>query len=508
MVAQGVLPFQYEGEERVTGMTALAGLPVYLELFRALGLTQSVRRHVRVRPAQGWTDAEVVSSLVLLNLAGGDCVDDLAILEADEGFAAVLRRVASQGLRAPARKALKRRWRAGRRRAVPSPSAVFRYLAAFHDPEEEEQRRQPGTAFIPAASEHLLNLRRVNADVVKFVQSRSPRKVATLDLDATLVETHKFAARHSYKGFKAYQPLNVYWAEQELLVHAEFRDGNVPAGHQQLRVLQEALDSLPPGVEKVYHRSDTAGYQHDLLRYCAQGRNERFGVIEFAIGADVTQAFKAAVAELAEKDWHPIGPVPDGESPRQEWAEVCFVPNRAGHSKNGPDYRYLAIREQLKQLELPGLEDQPCLPFPTMDFADQRRYKLFGVVTNRDLPGEELIGWYRERCGKSEQAHAIMKDDLAGGQFPSAKFGANAAWWAVMILTFNIQAAMRRLVLGGEWAKKRLKAIRFALIHLPGRVTRHARRLAIRLSGKHPSFQTLLDARRTIRALAHAPPLT
>lgn len=32
-MAQGVLPFRYETEKNTTGMTALAGLPVYLDLF-------------------------------------------------------------------------------------------------------------------------------------------------------------------------------------------------------------------------------------------------------------------------------------------------------------------------------------------------------------------------------------------------------------------------------------------------------------------------------------------
>jgi hypothetical protein len=31
-MAQGVLPFKYEEEKKTTGMTALAGLPVYLDL--------------------------------------------------------------------------------------------------------------------------------------------------------------------------------------------------------------------------------------------------------------------------------------------------------------------------------------------------------------------------------------------------------------------------------------------------------------------------------------------
>ena len=93
-------------------------------------------------------------------------------------------------------------------------------------------------------------------------------------MDATLVETHKQQALYSYKKYKAYQPLTTYWAEAELIVHSEFRDGNVPAGYQQLRVLTEALEHLPCAVDKVMLRSDAAGYQHELLRYCAEGRDD------------------------------------------------------------------------------------------------------------------------------------------------------------------------------------------------------------------------------------------
>jgi hypothetical protein len=78
---------------------------------------------------------------------------------------------------------------------------------------------------------------------------------------------------------------------------------------------------------------------------------------------------------------------------------------------------------------------------------------------------------------------------------PSGLFGANAAW--LMILAHNLNAVMR-LVLGPAWVARRMKALRFALINLPGRIIRHGRRLIIRVAGE----TLLLSARRTILALA------
>ncbi len=495
-MSQGVLGYQYEEEKKAVGLTAMAGLPVYLDLARVMGFSESVQKHVRVRGPQGYTDAQMLTALVLLNLSGGDCVADLRVLEGDEGFCRVLRRVELQGMKRQARRALDRRWRKERRRAVPSPSAAFRYLAAFHD-EAQEKLRLAGKAFIPCPNEALRGLAQVNRDLVAMVQARAPEETATLDMDATLVSTGKQEALYGYKGFKAYQPLNVYWAEQEMLLFTEFRDGNVPAGFEKLRVLQEALELLPQGVKQVRLRTDTAGYQHELLRYCEMGENRRFGRLEFAVGCDVTPAFKQAVAEVEESAWREL----PGESGR-EWAEVCFVPNAVGHSKRGLEYRYLATREVLPQDDLPGLQRE--LPFPTLTW-NTKRYKVFGLVTNMFWEGEELIPWLYQRCGKSEAAHSVMKEDLAGGKLPSGDFGENAAWWWIMILALNLNAAMKRLVLGGSWVSKRLKAVRFALINLAGRVLERSRTLIIRLSGGHPSFELLLVARGRIAALAAAP---
>ena len=137
--------------------------------------------------------------------------------------------------------------------------------------------------------------------------------------------------------------------------------------------------------------------------------------------------------------------------------------------------------------------------------APRGAHKLCGVVTNRKGPGDGVIWWLRERCGKSEEVHSAMKSDLAGGQMPSGLFGANAAWWALTILALNLNAAMKRLALGEKWEPKRMKALRFHLIGLPGRVVTHARRLIIRLGGGAEALATILDARRRLRALAHGP---
>ena len=92
-MAQGALPFQYEAETAASGVTALGGLPVYLDLIKASGLDVAIRKHVRVAGEQGWLDLQMIVALIVLNLAGGDGLEDLERLEQDAGFVQVMREV-------------------------------------------------------------------------------------------------------------------------------------------------------------------------------------------------------------------------------------------------------------------------------------------------------------------------------------------------------------------------------------------------------------------------------
>jgi hypothetical protein len=508
MMAQGELGFKYEVDHQGAGPTGMGGIGPYLDLACRSGMVRSIERHVEAQGEQGWTDVESVLSLVMLNLVGGDCVEDVDKLESDKGFCRLFSKAVRHGMSRGGWRALKKRWRKEKTRRVPSSSAVFRYLAEFHDGDQEGLRER-GRAFIPLSNKALKGLSEVNKDFIGFVQGNRVERTATLDMDATLVESEKATALRCYEGYRAYQPINTWWAEQGLVLHTEFRDGNVPAGYEQRRVLEEALESVPKGVTKVRMRSDTAGYQHDLLRYCDEEDNKRCGRIEFTVGCDVSAEFKKAVFEVAEEDWRVLKKRErSGEliETNRQWGEVCFVPDAIGHSKKGPEYRYLAIRERMEdQLMLPGMEqDERKLPFQTMHQGGVR-YKVFGIVTNMDWDGQELIEWHYKRCGRSEQAHSVMKEDLAGGKLPSGDFGENAAWWWIMVLAFNLNAALQCLVLGGRWVYKRMKAMRFHLINISAKVLERSRQLSLRLSAGGPVYGWLVSIRAKITALTLAP---
>jgi len=178
MLAQGLLDFQYEADSSSHGLTSLAGLPLYLDLIKACGLGGAIQRHVRAAGGQGWLDIQMVLAVIFLNLSGGDCVEDIERLERDSGFSSILRAIEKDLLSRAERRSLKSRWRRERERATPSPSALSGWLERFDDP--ASPKAVAGMAFIPAVTQELRGLWRVNQALLDFLQKRQPAATATL----------------------------------------------------------------------------------------------------------------------------------------------------------------------------------------------------------------------------------------------------------------------------------------------------------------------------------------
>jgi len=188
----------------------------------------------------------------------------------------------------------------------------------------------------------------------------------------------------------------------------------------------------------------------------------------------------------------------------REWAEVCYVPNERAKSKKGREYQYLVTRQVIAERVLPGIDPNHVLPFPTIEI-NRQHYKIYSVVTKGKGDGAQLIHWHDKRCGRSEEIHAILKNDLARGMMSSGRFGANEVWWWCSILTYNLHAILTRVAMDKDWHHKRMKKFRFYLFNLPGRLVMSGYVLTLKLSINRDKFEWLLSIRTRLLAFARGP---
>ena len=431
-------------------LTALGGVPLLVQTFRSLDLPARVRQHVHVKERErGYDEATMVESFVILNAVGGECFDDFQRLREDAGLSEMIGH------------------------GIPSPEAARQFLYQFHEEEKIEAAKQRRSgdeiAYIPEETEPLRGLGLVNRSLVEELGRRCPeQRIATVDQDATIIESRKQEALRTYERERGYQPMLAVWAETNVALADEFRDGNVPAMMNPLTVAKKAFAALPETVTTYYYRGDSACHESDLINWLRdENRTEGpRGRIGFAISARMSQALYKAIEKVPEQAWESYGRPHAVEM--RECAEVSFVPGEKSEHKDTQPLRYLAIRIRQRQESL---------------FQDGNKVRHFAVVTNiGEWKAGRLIEWHREKAGTIEGVHDVLKNELAAGVMASKNFGTNAAWLRLAVTAHNVLTALKRLALPVDLLTARPMRLRFLIFNTAGRLVHHARWMILRLA--------------------------
>ena len=447
---QGILPFVLVSANR-DDVTARAGLPLVVETMRALHLDEVASRELpKPERERGFAPEQKLEALVTLLAAGGERVEDVRVLAEDKGLEALLG--------AP----------------FPSPDALLDFLGGFHDPRCFEARPEDKKAWVPPESPGLRALETINRELI--LRGAEPGATeATIDHDGTIVESHRRGAKVAYEGTRGFQPLVAVWAEENLIVADEFRDGNVAGGEDPLSSVKRAFANLPESVVTRRFRADSAAYYTPLLKYLEE---EKIG---FAISADMTRELRARCLQVASRNWALLEL---RERDQVDIAEVEFTPGN-WHREARP-LRYIALRFTKLQPEL----------------FEQAGPSYHAVVSNRqDLDAAALVRWHRGKAGTIEHVHRTMKDELGAGVLPSARFGANAAWFRINALTFNLLTVLKRRALPERFRDARPKRLRYEIFTLPGRLTVHQSRLSVQAALGDERLAEIVAARGLLLAL-------
>lgn len=394
-LAQTVLPFKIEATEEL--LTANAGLALFGEFTQGLGLHRWLSQEMpKPGSGRGYEAVSYATPLILMLTAGGRSLEDLRSLKNDAALAQLL------GLT-----------------TLPSTDAMGDWL------------RRAG------AGKGMTGLDRIKQRTVATRLRQMKITRHTLDCDASQIVAEKYAAEITYKGEQGYMPMIGHLAEAGVVIHDDFREGNIAPAAQNLEFIKACEARMPKGHTIAHVRLDSAGYQSGLFNYLEETGKT------FAIGGRLDKPTQQVIVEIPESAW-------------KQYPDCALAETLHSMGETKKAFRLIVIKYK-RQAEL---------------FDDAPKYHV--IASNRVESTEATLVWYRQRGEVSENGIKELKIGFGMERMPCGQFAANAAFFRIGVIAHNLFVLFKHSALGCDWQRHKVATVRWRLFHLPGKVVRHA----------------------------------
>jgi hypothetical protein len=321
---------------------------------------------------------------------------------------------------------------------IPEPDTAGDWLRRMGDPKSGELG--------------LKGLDRVRDKINGRILRRDGIKEYTLDADATEIIGEKADALFTYNGNKGYMPMLGFLYENGVCLYDEFREGNVAPAFGQKEFYLRCKQRLLQGKRIGSYRADSASYRADLFNQL-----EEDGV-KYGVTADQDRAVKSAIALIPRGDWkEPV------KGCGYELAETV-------HCMNGTKkaFRLVVKREIRRQGEL---------------FEKEGQYFYHAVATNwleEEKNSWEVLKWHNQR-GQAENFNKELKIGVGMERMPCGQTHANAVFFRIGVIAYNLFVGFKRLSCPESWAKHTIATFRWKMVQVAGRIVKHAGEVVLKL---------------------------
>jgi hypothetical protein len=313
-------------------------------------------------------------------------------------------------------------------------------------------------------------------------------EMVVLDVDATLVAAHseKDQARATFKGGFGFHPIGVWCDNTTELLAVTLRPGNAGSNHagDHIDVLRRAVDQIPAAHRRrLLIRADGAGATHELLDWLTEQGQLRGRRLEYSVGFPTKNtALTSAITAIPERAWTPAVAA-DGEV--RDGADVAEATGLLDLRRWPTGMRVIVRRER----------PHPGAQLSLLEEADGWRYQAFATNTR---VGQLAFLEARHRAHARVEDRIKAAKDSGLGRFPSREYAINQAWLKIVAVAADLSAWLRLLALDGDLAATEPKGLRLKMLHVPARLVRSGRRRHLRLPGRWPWADQIVEAFRRI----------
>lgn len=418
-MTQTVLNFSIEStNER---LTPRSGEILFGEYLKAIGVDRLCDSYLpQPKSNRGYAPSTFIQALLLMLHSGGKSLDDVRVIQEDHAMREVLNM-----------------------RSIPTAGAIGKWL---------KRLGLMGVYGSESINRHLLqrHIKKIEAPLV-------------LDIDASVIESHKESALYTYKMFPGYTPM-IGHINGGFIIHSEFRSGNIAPADTNLEFVKRCIAQLPTTRTLAYIRADSASYQHRLFDYC-----DEHGII-YTVGAHLDSSVWESIKEI--KQWQSMTRY-EGKSHHLQEDVAEFI-HTMNEGKNA--FRLIAIKKKITPI-LPTLEEM-LSEEEKLQYA-REHYSV--IATNSDEEIEDVVRFYRQRGDASENRIKELKNGFNLKYLPTSDFTANAFYFQIGVLAYNLFVLFKE-TLQESWQCHTIQTLRYKLYNIAGKVIKHSRQTILKVN--------------------------
>jgi len=419
-MTQSVLNFTVESTNEK--LTPRAGEAILGEFLKAIRIDRLCNKYLPLPQSnRGYDPYTFIQPLLLMLHSGGRYLEDVRMIHSDKALRELLDM-----------------------QRIPTADSIGKWLKRY-------------------TTEKINGIEKLNQILLQRYLSKVEEPLV-LDIDATVIESHKSIAYTTYKMFPGFTPI-IGHVNGGYVIHQEFRQGNIAPADNNLDFLKACEVQLPQEKTFDYLRADAASYQAALFNYC--NKND----ITYTIGGHLDQSVLNIITQISQ--WKPLSDKKGtAHHLKEEIAEFLHTMQDTDHA-----FRMIVVKKTVTPI-LHGIE-QFLSEEELLSYASER-YSV--IATNdQDMSAEEVVYFYRQRGDTSENRIKELKNGFNLKYLPTSHFQANALYFHIGTLAYNLFILFKR-ILHASWQKHTIQTIRYKLYHIAGKVITHARQRILKVN--------------------------
>jgi hypothetical protein len=292
-----------------------------------------------------------------------------------------------------------------------------------------------------------------------------------------------------YTGQKGDRPILAGLKELPIFVYHKYRKGNAMGGTKE--ALQSGFETVEAAGKRIKHTAcDSEFYNAGVINFLQGKKGSTFTIV-----ADKDAAVKEAIKHITEQQWRPYSDIHGTKTDREIAVTVHAMDKTEA-------FILVVLRWKKEQISL----------------FEPDRYFYHAIATNLEAGAELAIKihnesipeacravWQYNERAQIENYLKELKIGIGMEHMPCGEFEANAMYFSIGVLTYNLMIAQKYFVIQEGMQNCTIATLRWKLVQVAAWIAEHSNRVRLKIATTLEKFNHYIRMIKRMEAISALP---